>query len=162
LKAGDYNKEEIQSRTPFEIPEIFPFTKRGVIDGIAAWLTIYKREAFIELDLFDERFVWGGGEDYDMNARAYTCGHPMPREDCDPTLHRRMVTTMKSWVWHHWERSTKSEQDKLDPELFKHKEPWNDLEALWTPHFDLFGHYIDENGVSRPIKRKLPVHIEKG
>jgi len=161
LKAGNYDKEEIQSRTPYEIPETFPFTRRGVMDGITTWLTIFKREALMELGLFEERFVWGGGEDYDMNARAYSCGYPVPRDDCDPTLHRRMVSTMKSWVWHHWGKS-KDSRFELDPELFKHKEPWNNLEELWAPTFDLLGHYTDESGVIRPIKRKLPVPIEKG
>jgi GT2 family glycosyltransferase/Sec-independent protein translocase protein TatA len=161
LKAGNYDKEEIQSRTPYEIPETFPFTRRGVMDGITTWLTIFKREALMELGLFEERFVWGGGEDYDMNARAYSCGYPVPRDDCDPTLHRRMVSTMKSWVWHHWGKS-KDSKFELDPELFKHKEPWNNLEELWAPTFDLLGHYTDESGVIRPIKRKLPVLIEKG
>ena len=161
LKAGNYDKEEIQSRTPYEIPESFPFTRRGVMDGITTWLTIFKREALMELGLFEERFVWGGGEDYDMNARAYSCGYPEPRDDCDPTFHRRMVSTMKSWVWHHWGKS-KDSRFELDPELFKHKEPWNYVEELWAPTFDILGHYTDESGVSRPIKRKLPVLIEKG
>jgi hypothetical protein len=68
---------------------------------------------------------------------------------------------MKAWVWHHWGKS-KDSRFELDPELFKHKEPWNYLDELWAPTFDVLGHYTDESGASRPIKRKLPVLIEKG
>lgn len=159
LKAGNYDKEEIQSRHPFTIPESFPFTKRGVVDGIAMWCPIFKREAFIELGLFDERFVWGGGEDYDMLARAYSCAYPVERVTCDPTFHRRMVSTMKSWVWHWWGQS-KDIKETLDPVLFAHKRPWNDNGELWTPSFDVWGHY-KENGVQKPIRRTSPVFIEK-
>jgi GT2 family glycosyltransferase len=160
LKKGDYNKEEIQSRHEFEIPKTFPYTKRGIVDAIAMWLPIFKREAFIELGLFEERFVWGGGEDYDFNARAYSCGYPVPRDTCDPRFHRRMVSTMKSWVWHWWGKS-KDIKHTLDPKLFTGKEPWNDNGQLWTPQFDVWGHY-EENGVKKPIKRTSPVYIEKG
>lgn len=156
LKAGDYNKEEIQSRHEFKIPESFPFTKRGVVDGIAMWLPVFKREAFIELGLFEERFIWGGGEDYDMLARAYSCAYPIERDECDPTQHRRMVSTMKAWVWHWWGQS-KDIKETLDPKLFEGKEPWNDNGKLWTPSFDVWGHYDDENGIKKPIKRTLPV-----
>jgi GT2 family glycosyltransferase len=156
LKKGDYDAEEIQSRHPFTIPKTFPITKRGVVDGIAMWCPIFKREAFIELGLFEERFVWGGGEDYDMLARAYSCAFPIDRDECDPTFHRRMVSTMKSWVWHWWGQS-KDVKEQLRPELFQGKEPWNDNGQLWGPSFDVWGHYKDENGVHKPIKRKLPV-----
>lgn len=159
LKAGDYDKEEVQSRHDFTIPDTFPFTKRGVVDGIAMWCPIFKREAFIELGLFEERFVWGGGEDYDMLARAYSCAYPIARDICDPTMHRRMVSTMKSWVWHFWGQS-KDIKETLDPKLFTAKEPWNDNGQLWTPTFDVWGHY-EENGTKKPIKRTSPVFIEK-
>jgi GT2 family glycosyltransferase len=159
LKAGDYDEKEIASRHEFTIPKTFPFTKRGVVDGIAMWCPIFKREAFIELGLFDERFVWGGGEDYDMLARAYSCAYPVVRDICDPKYHRRMVSTMKSWVWHFWGQS-KDIKETLDPKLFAHKEPWNDNGQLWTPSFDVWGHY-EVNGIKKPIKRTSPVFIGK-
>jgi GT2 family glycosyltransferase len=159
LKKGDYNKDEIQARHPYQIPATFPFTKRGVVDGIAMWLPIFKREAFIELGLFEEKFIWGGGEDYDMLARAYSCAYPIAREVCDPKYHRRMVSTMKSWVWHWWGQS-KDIKETLPKELFDHKEPWNNNNELWGPRFDVWGHY-DENGVKKPLKRLQPVHIEE-
>src|SRR3990167_791948 len=164
LKQGDYNKEEIQSRHPYQIPKSFPFTKRGVIDGIAMWMPIFKREAFIELGLFDERFVCGGMEDYDMLARAYSCAYPIPRDVCDPRFHRRMVSTMKSWVWHWWGQS-KDHKEKLDPRLFEGKEPWADADYLWPPeineghHMDVWGHYTNKDGIKKPLKRIQEVKI---
>lgn len=159
LKRGDYNKEEMQSRhTEFKIPETFPFTKRGVIDGIAMWCPIFKREAFIRLGLFEEKFIWGGGEDYDMLCRAYSCAYPVARDECEgdgSPNHLRMVSTMKSWIWHWWGQS-KDVKASLDPKLFEGKTPWNSNTELWGPKFDVWGHY-DDNGVKRPLKRLLPV-----
>lgn len=158
LKQGDYLKERVVVDDGQELPATFPLTKRGVIDGIAMWLPIFKRQAFIELGLFEERFIWGGGEDYDMLARAYSCAYPVEREECDPTFHRRMVSTMKSWVWHHWGRS-KDIKHELNPKLFEGKEPWNNNGELWTPGFDVWGH-VEINGKKVPIKRTMPPKIE--
>lgn len=166
LKQGDYNKEEIQSRHPYTIPESFPFRKRGVIDGIAMWMPIFKREAFIELGLFDERFVWGGGEDYSMLARAYSCAWPIDRTECDPNYHRRMVSTMKSWVFHFWGQS-KDVKETLNPKLFESREAWNNLDFLWPPemnggsHVDPWGHWTDEKGIKRPSRRIREVYVYK-
>ncbi len=153
LKKGDYDEAEIRARHSFEIPKSFPFRKRGIVDGIAMWMPIFKREAFIELGLFEERFIWGGGEDYDMLARAYSCAYPVERETCDPTFHRRMVSTMKSWVWHWWGQS-KDVKQTLDPKLFEGKQPWNDGHSLWGPGFDVWGH---PDG--KPCHRILPLGI---
>lgn len=136
---------------------VFPLKKSGVIDGIAMWMPVFKREAFLELGLFEEKFIWGGGEDYDFNTRAYSCAWPISRDTCDESQHRRMVSTMKSWVWHHWGRS-KDVKSVLDPALFEGKEPWNNGNELWPEewnnghNFDIWGHY-DNNGVKTPFKR---------
>lgn len=168
LKQGDYDAVEIQSRHQFEIPKSFPMTKRGVVDGIAMWLPIFKREAFIKLGLFEERFVWGGGEDYEMLARAYSCAWPIDREYCegdDSPNHLRMVSTMKSWVWHHWGKS-KDIKETLDPKLFEGKEPWNDLSSIFPPeinggnHVDPWGHWKDEEGKRRPFRRIKDIKID--
>ena len=50
---------------------------------------------------------------------------------------------------------------KVDPKLFEGHIPWNDNNSLWTPSFDVWGHYDDENGIKRPIKLISPVYIEK-
>lgn len=155
-----------------EVPErygksIFPgvgFPKAGVIDGIAMWLPVFKREGLIELGLFDEKFVWGGGEDYDMNTRAYSCAWPIPRDVCDEKFHKRMVSTMKSWVWHHWGQS-KDVKAELDPKLFEGKEAWNNTDELWPPeinqgfHMDVWGHFT-KDGIRQPLKRIPEVSVD--
>ncbi len=165
LKQGDYSKEEVQSRHKFIIPDSFPYTKRGVVDGIAMWCPIFKREALIELGLFEERFIWGGGEDYDLLARAYSCAWPIERSSCEPAHHRRMVSTMKSWVWHWWGQS-KDVKETLNPNLFTGKKPWNNLGELYPPeknggkNMDPWGHWKDDNGIRRPFIRDPLVFID--
>ncbi len=150
LKSGNYNESEIKSRHPFVIPKPFPFTKRGVIDGFAGWLPVFKREGLLEVGLYDERFVWGGGEDYDMMCRAYSCAWPIDRTVCDPKYHKRMVSSMRSWVWHHWGKS-KDESQTLDPRLFEGREGWNRLDDLWTPYCDPWGHAREAD--KKPLHR---------
>jgi len=153
LKKGDYNEAEIKSRHPYEISKTFPFTQRGVVDAFAGWLPIFKRETLIQIGLYDERFVWGGGEDYDMMGRIYSCAWPIEREICDPKFHGRAVSTMKSWVWHHW---GKSKDEPNDPRLFESRESWNRLDLIWIPSSDPWGHTD-----GKPNKRdsKVYVHI---
>ena len=197
LKSGDYEKLlERYPAEPMDIPDklpdgradwkgktyipveqrkeqpnygqmTFPLSKRGVIDAIAMWLPIFKREGLIENGLFDERFVWGGGDDYDMDSRAYSCAWPVERDECDPAYHRRMVSTMKSWVWH-WFGKSKDVKGELDPKLFEGLEPWNDLDALWPPeinqgrHADPWSHPPDPSNPDAlrvPLKRVKEVYI---
>jgi len=157
LKAGDYDKAEIEARHSYKIPGSFPFTQRGVVDAFAGWLPIFKREGLIEIGLYDERFVWGGGEDYDWMGRCYSCAWPIPRDECNPEFHRRAVSTMKSWVWHHWGKS-KDESATLDSRLFEGRESWNGLGDLWSPYCDPWGHTREDH---KPLKRdpKVYVHI---
>lgn len=159
LKKGDYDAIEIKSRHNFEIPNSFPFTKRGVVDGIAMWMPVFKREGLLEKGLLDERFIWGGGEDYCMNCRVYSCAWPIDREECDPKYHKRMVSTMKSWVWHWWGRS-KDIASELNPKLFEGLDSWNNLDELYTPKCDPWGH-IEVDGVKKPIRRKLPLQTRQ-
>ena len=145
---------------------VFPLEKRGVIDAIAMWMPVFKREALIEKGMFDERFVWGGGEDYELNTRAYSCAFPVDRTDCDERYHRRMVSTMKSWVWHWWGKS-KDVKAELDPKLFEGKVPWNDINSIFPAdlnggkYSDPWGHWVDENGVRRPFRRIPGVHVDE-
>jgi GT2 family glycosyltransferase len=104
----------------------------AVVDGFAAWCVTLRREPWIELGMFDERFMPGGGEDYDVMARAYQSGY-------------RMLATSLAWVWHYWGQS------KDEPGGFKHALPnarpgWNKLstkgfgdEGLWHPDVDCWG-----------------------
>lgn len=170
LKSGDYNKVDIETRwiekygENNKISPAFPFTKRGVIDAFAGWLPIFKREGLIETGLYDERFVWGGGEDYDWMARAYSCAWPIERETCDPRYHRRAVSTMKSWVWHHWGKS-KDESATLDSRLFETREAWNRLDILWPVEYnegntcDPWGHTRDNPPNKKPLKRDPQIYV---
>ena len=153
LKAGNYNEAEIRSRHPFDIPKSFPFTQRGVVDAFAGWLPVFKREALLEVGLYDERFVWGNGEDYDWMARAYSCAWPIERDVCDPKYHKRAVSTMKSWVYHFWGQS-KDRAFELDPRLFEGRESWNRLDLLWPDGMDVWGH---RNGI--PLKRVPDIYV---
>ena len=163
-KGKTYVPCEKRPGQPNQGQAIFPLTKRGVIDGFAAWLPIFKRESLIQLGMFDERFVWGGGEDYDMMARAYSCAWPIERDECDERYHNRMVSSMKSWVWH-WFGKSKDVKGELDPRLFEEKAAWNDLHFLWPPEknggkeIDPWGHW-DDNGIRRPFKRIPEVKVD--
>lgn len=71
----------------------------GVIDGICMWFPIFKRETLDKVGgvvpgkaWFDEAFLYGGGEDYDLNRRGYLSG-------------MRSLGTGKSYVYHHWHKT---------------------------------------------------------
>lgn len=134
------------------IPKTFPLIKRGVVDGNAAWHPVFKREAFEKVGYFDERFMYGGGEDYDYNARVYRQRY-------------RYVGTMKSWVWHWWGKS-KDQVAKLPPELFD-RPFWNNNDELWPKELN-FGQSVDpwghstnpQTGEKVPFKRVPEVRID--
>lgn len=129
------------------------------IDAVAMWCTVFKKTGLDEIGLLEERFYPGGGEDYDMNARAYSCAYPTEREECDPDFHRRMVATSKSWVWHHWGKSRDEFKKDTKASMFASRAPWNSNESLWEPEFDVWGHY-HENGVKKPIHRVKTIGVD--
>ena len=155
LKAGNYG-DNLKSRyKPEEIPDSFPLEKRGVVDAIAMWFPIFKREFFDLVGYFDERFYPGGGEDYDLNGRGYKLGY-------------RLVSTMRAWVWHHWGQS-KDRAAELDEKLnmFDPELRWNNLDELWPPDkskgfsMDPWGHYKDpETDQKTPYYRVEEVTIK--
>ena len=133
------------------------WAKNSACDAIAMWCTVFKKTGLDEIGLLEERFYPGGGEDYDMNARAYSCAYPNEREVCDPDFHRRMIGTSKSWVWHHWGKSREISQATPTAKIFASRERWNANEELWAPSFDVWGHY-DKDGIKKPIHRtKTPL-----
>lgn len=106
---------------------------RGWVDGIALWGPTFRRKIFDEIGMFDERFYPGGGEDYDLNARAYddTWGETKTRY--------RMVGTSKSFVYHHWGTSGSPVTSTANKEeiakqgiIFDDKYKWNNWTSLWT------------------------------
>lgn len=103
----------------------------GFIDGIALWGPTFKRSIFDKIGLFDERFYPGGGEDYDLNARAYDSEYGGGKY--------RMVASSLSWVYHHWGSSGSpdvsseaKEQLKEQGIVFDDKYRWNNWTSLWT------------------------------
>ena len=119
----------------------------AMIDGIACWCPVFRREALDEIGLFDERFNPGGGEDYDWSARCYQAGY-------------RGIATSLSWVWHHWGQS-KDAPDGFDTALPLARPRWNYLSTkgdpvrgLWEPDVDVWGHNCtrtDENVYRAPL-----------
>lgn len=99
--------------------------KSGVIDGIITWMTVFEKEALEYKGYFDERFVPGGGEDYDINGRFYDKTWPTGEEREEDRY--RMVATSKSWAWH-WLGMSKSFKGKLKPLA---RERWNKWTSLW-------------------------------
>lgn len=114
-------------------PEGYGYLRRqisGTIEGIALWGPTFRRSLFHKLGLFDERFYPGGGEDYDLNARAYDPGYGGGRY--------RMVASSLSWVYHHWGKSGSpdvsgeaKEQLKQQGIVFDDKYRWNNWTSLW-------------------------------
>lgn len=102
----------------------------GWIDGIVTWGTTFKMDLFRKVEFFDERFYPGGGEDYDLNARAYDPGWGGGRY--------RMVSTSRSWVWHFWGSSGSPDTNKKRRQEIKEqgikfddKLRWNNWASLW-------------------------------
>jgi hypothetical protein len=147
------------------LPDTFPKKKVGVIDAIATWCTVFKREFFDKFGMYDERFYPGGSEDYDLDARCYSCAWPEWRDECNPEYHSRMVGTTRSWVWHHW-GSSKDKQGELGKGLPIIDElRWNNTDEIWKPElnegtkYDPWGHYHDKNGIRKPSKRIKEVTV---
>lgn len=128
------------------------WTKDTLCDALACWCTVFKREGLKEVGLFDEKFYPGGGEDYDMMGRIYSCAWPKERDICEPAYHRRAVGTTKAWAWHHWGKSKDdiSAKDPTNPIFSRPR--WNDLDELWPNGFDVWGH-ITEGDKRYPLVR---------
>lgn len=106
---------------------------RGWVDGIALWGPTFRRSIFDEIGLFDERFYPGGGEDYDLNARAYDASWG------ETKTRYRMVGTSASFVYHHWGSSgspdtsaIKISEIKEQGIIFDNKYRWNNWTSLWS------------------------------
>ena len=105
---------------------------RGWVDGIALWGPTFRRKVFDEIGLFDERFYPGGGEDYDLNARAYDADWG------ESKTRYRMVGTSLSFVYHHWGTSgspdtSQANKDEINKQgiVFDNQYRWNNWTSLW-------------------------------
>jgi GT2 family glycosyltransferase len=103
---------------------------RGWIDGIVAWAPTFRMDLIDKIGMFDERFYPGGGEDYDLNARAYDPEYAGGRY--------RLVATSRSWVYHFWGSSGSPFASEETKEALKKQEikfddklKWNNWTSLW-------------------------------
>ena len=103
-----------------------------VVDAFACWCTVFRADRLEQIGLYDERFMPGGGEDYDWMARCYQAGF-------------RALSSSRSWVWHSWGQS-KDAPDGHAAAQPRARPPWNKLsvkgfgdEGLWDPDVDCWG-----------------------
>lgn len=108
---------------------------QGWIDGICMWGPVFKREMLDKLSgivpgkaWFDERFRYGGGEDYNMNRAVYKSG-------------MRCLGTSHSLVWHHW-HMTKGPTGHLGAH---HDDNFQRINGIWedgklVDKADVYGH----------------------
>ena len=156
-------KEEYTEQDYINLLDNHPRWQKGTVcDALAMTCTVWKKEGLKEMGLLDEKFYPAGGEDYDINARAYSCAWPIERDICVEKYHRRMVATTRSWIWHWW-GSSKDEISAKDPtnKLFESRPRWNNNDELWPYGFDVWGHGTDADGKRYPYKRIPEVHIEE-
>lgn len=120
------------AQDPQNIEALVKERKNQVIDGIAMWLVVWKREQFEEIGMFDERFFPGGGEDYCTCYRVYS-------------RNWRALASSLSWCWHWWGQS-KDERTGFDTALPPARPSWNKLstkgfgeEGLYDPDVDVWG-----------------------
>lgn len=135
------------------------YRKDTMVDAIAGWCVVAKTEGLQENGLYDEKFYPGGGEDYDMCARAYSCAWPTERDECDPKFHRRMVSTTKSYMWHHWSKSRNMSATTPKADIFSSAFRWNNNDELWKNGFDVWGHKNLDNGKKKPYTRVKDITV---
>jgi len=153
LLAGDFTKVDAKV-WPKHLPQKLGKT---IVDGAAFIMPYFKREAFEKIGLFDEHFFPGSGEDYDYLARTYVKGY-------------RLVSTARSWVWHHWTKSKDlfASGDLEDPYYKPPTHPyWNNMGDLYPPEwnegkeFDIWGSYKDKDGKKKPLKRVKEIYVDQ-
>lgn len=151
LLKGDFKDlaERSETNSPVPIPNTFPKQKNGVTDAIATWHTTFKREFFEKVGMWEEKYYPGGGEDYDLNARAYREGY-------------RMLGTTKSWIWHWWGSSKDNQQDTQIKDKGLPIEDalrWANPHELWPTdknngqNMDPWGKWTDAQGQKHPMYR---------
>jgi GT2 family glycosyltransferase len=109
---------------------------QGFINGCAMWCICFSmprlREAGLlgeNLQLFDENFYPGAGEDYDLLGRA-------------AKAERKIMATHLSWIWHDWGMS-KDEKTHDGMAQILDRPAWNRLGDLWLGGFDAWGRCPD-------------------
>lgn len=152
LLKGDFT--DCKARLPKTYPRQIGGT---VVDGAAFIMVYYKREGLDKVGLLDEHFFPGSGEDYDWTARCYK-------------QNLRIVSTSKSWVFHHWTKSKDlfASGELEDPYYKPLDHPyWVNMGELWPPElneghdFDVWGHWNKEDGTKVPLNRVDDIFVDK-
>jgi len=101
------------------------FDPNWVYDATMFYCVVFKREAFEKVGLMDEGY-WpgGGGDDYDWCRRCYLSGN-------------RVVQTLNSWIYHHWE--TSKNVVPLPKEDLERYRKWAIFDEKWGKDADLYG-----------------------
>jgi GT2 family glycosyltransferase len=102
--------------------------RKGHIEGFAGWCVVFPRETLEKIGLYDERFIPGGGEDYDICARIYQAGG-------------RASATLRSFVWHWWGKSKEIVHTGSEP-LPTNRKAFQAVDDLFT---------LSPDGVNSPI-----------
>lgn len=130
---GEEYKSSSGALSPSEIDQeyIDSIRKGSYMDSIAMYAPVFDMEAFEHIkgthqDLFlDERFWPSGGEDYDLNRRAYLSGY-------------RCIGIGSSFVWHYWHQS-EGPNNKIGKPRFSEGDPFRNKYKTETEDPDLFG-----------------------
>lgn len=124
--GGTIVKEGFEFKEDYTDEEYSRLQNPYVIDGICMWFPIFRRDRLDQVKgvvpgkgWFDERFRHGGGEDYDLNRRAYMSGF-------------RCLGTGKSYVWHWWHKTKHpvSGQDGPKDDSATWLEKWRDGDIM--------------------------------
>ena len=122
----NYTEEDWDSliSKPHYVNKHFTIQPGSVVDGVTMYCSVLKAEHFRRVGYLDERFNYGGGEDYDWSCRANMAGF-------------RVVGTSLSYLYHHWSKSLESIKDYK--ELIDEDRVWNNNNEKWGDNFDIWG-----------------------
>lgn len=140
-------KEEFSEE---EYDKLLEAGKGHVIDGICMFATIFDREKLNKVagtvpgSWMDEWFYPGGGEDYDMNRRAY-----LTRNEDNNLRGYRCLGTSLAFVWHWW-YSTKRTSDGVAG--VKHcGNQWPDKWGIDADIYGKTGKQLVPHNIIRPL-----------
>jgi GT2 family glycosyltransferase len=121
-------KEGFEYKTDYSDEEYQKLVNPHVIDGICMWGPVFKRSMLDKVPgvipgkaWFDERFLLGGGEDYDLNRRGFLAN-------------MRSLGSGKSYVWHWWFKTVRP-----DTGVSGVKDDGPTFHAKWGADADIYG-----------------------
>lgn len=125
---------------PHYVNEHLTIQPGTVIDGVVMYHAVFKTNLFHEVGYLDEKFMYGGGEDYDWGCRANILGY-------------RSVGTTLSWVFHHWSKSLANQSEYAL--LIDDARRWNNNSEKWGKDFDIWGNGLSPAEIPPTFKAEL-------